>query len=119
MSRPDDDETPTTARPVRLPRAAQDLIRSIEPERSPPSPPGPERYFLMDGEAWIARQVGEASVGSSALGAASIVTIRFYRAAEPDRPQREALLPRGRFEMLYDEELRALFHAARRLDVPS
>lgn len=119
MNRPDDDEIPTSARPVRLPKAAQELIRNIDPDRSVPSPPGPERYFLMDGEVWIARQVGEARVGSSALGAAAIVTIRFYHAAEPDRPLKEALLPRGRFELLYDEELRALFHAARRLDTPS
>jgi hypothetical protein len=75
---------------------------------------------MVDGKEWSARVVGEVVGGTGARGSAYLAVVQFYpaggdagegRGATP----REALIPRGRFEYLYDEELIELFRAARPL----
>ena len=70
-----------------------------------------ERRFEADGETWIARPVVESAIGHGAGARAYIVAVRFFRARD-DTPVSEVLIPRGRFEMLYDEELVELLHRA-------
>ncbi|HEX7117555.1 MAG TPA: hypothetical protein VF212_02125 [Longimicrobiales bacterium] len=105
-------------RPIPVTDAVRDLIRKTAAERpaedAPPAPPG--RTFTADGQTWIARIAGEAIVGTGAFASAALLAVRFHRADEPDRPLREALIPRGRFELLYDDELAALLRTARPLD---
>lgn len=106
----------TDARPVRLPRAAQELIRRVAPERVMES--SGERIIEVDGKEWIARVEGSGVGGAGELGGAYLVVVRFHPVkgdgAERRRGEvREALLPRGRFENLFDEELIALFRSAK------
>jgi hypothetical protein len=125
------------ARPVPVPPAVHELIRKVAPERaerpapkpverpepepvdpepSPATESGPaivEREFTVDGEEWLARIVGEGAGGTGPGAVAYLVAIRFYPAGKPGEAAREALLPRGRFEMLYEEELIELFRTAR------
>jgi hypothetical protein len=98
-------------RPVPVPDAVRDLIRHIAAERPAPTPSLPERTFRCDGEEWTVRIAGELAVGS-AISAALLVQLLFYPAGA-ERPLRETFITQGRFEMLYDEELCALLHAAR------
>lgn len=55
---------------------------------------------------------GKGAWGSGAYGLGMVVAVHFARAEAPDKPVREALLPRGRFVGLFDEELRALLASA-------
>jgi len=73
-----------------------------------------ERRFEVDGETWIARPMGESAVGHGAGARAYLVAVRFFR-GEDDTPVSEVLIPRGRFEMLYDEELEELLRQAKPL----
>jgi len=135
-----DDHAPD-ARPVPVPRAVRDLIRQVAADRgdiepdsagtnaavdagAPPSlgdPSAPDtgRRFTVDGQEWIARIVGEGAVGTGSGPAAFLVAVRFYPADQPETPAREILIPRGRFDSLYDDELRVLFHSARPLPPPN
>ncbi|HEY8376767.1 MAG TPA: hypothetical protein VIK91_09775, partial [Nannocystis sp.] len=80
-----------------------------------PVPP-PERSFTDDGVEWIARIAGEAVVGKGAMTTTgAIAAVHFHRADDPERPLRYALLPRGHFERLGEDELIALFRSARTL----
>ncbi len=76
-----------------------------------------ERRFEADGETWIARPMGESAIGHGAGARAYLVAVRFFR-AEDDTPVSEVLIPRGRFEMLYDEELEELRRRATPLAPP-
>lgn len=69
----------------------------------------------MGSERWIARVAGVGAGGTGKVGMAYLVAVHFYRAEEPERPVREALLPRGSFEGLFDGELVALY--ARGVDI--
>ncbi len=131
------DETPD-ARPVPVPPAVHELIRQVAPDPVPAAS-AEGRHFNVDGREWVARIVGEGVGGTGARGSAYLVAIGFYpviareqaggeqtfdgeaasRAIGRGAPSREALLPQGRFEMLYDEELAQLFRTARRLPRPS
>jgi hypothetical protein len=134
-----DDHAPD-ARPVPVPRAVRDLIRQVAADRGdvepdpgtnaaadagtsapPRDPAAPDtgRRFTVDGEEWIARIAGEGAVGTGSGPAAFLVAVRFYPAAHPETPAREILIPRGRFDSLYDDELRVLFHSARPLPPPN
>lgn len=75
--------------------------------------PSPEsgRRFQAGGETWIARPVGESAIGHGAGARAYLVAVRFFR-AEDDTAVSEVLIPRGRFELLYDEELEDLLRQA-------
>lgn len=106
------------ARPVPVPPAVHDLIRQVAPERG--AMPSNERRLTIGGKDWVASLVGEIAVGSGELGVAYLDVIHFHPAAtgagEGRRGSpREALIPRGRFEFLYDEELIESFRAARPL----
>jgi len=70
-----------------------------------------ERRFEAGGEVWIARKAGESAIGHGAGARAYIVAVRFFRAGD-ETPVSEVLIPRGRFETLYDEELVELLHRA-------
>lgn len=87
---------------------------SARPREEPPSPPAaPEQRFSAEGVEWIARLSGEAMAGTGRTGRAHIVTIRFFRADAPEVPLREVITGAGRFEALYDEELRDLLARAK------
>ncbi len=83
------------------------------PSASPSDPPAPVRRFVADDREWVARVSGQCAYGTGASGTASLLSIDFAAAAEPERSVRRALLPRGRFFTLFDEELRSLFEHAR------
>lgn len=102
----------TDARPIPVPPAVHDLIRQVAPERGA-APAQHERNLMVDGKEWSARVVGEVVGGTGARGSAYLAVVQFHPAGG-DAP-REALIPRGRFEYLYDEELIELFRAARPL----
>ena len=70
------------------------------------------RSITVDGDRWIARLAGSGAAGSGAFGLAMIESIEFAPADSPAKALRETLLQRGRFELLHDAELVALFHAA-------
>ncbi|HEY8470381.1 MAG TPA: hypothetical protein VIL18_12095 [Longimicrobiales bacterium] len=65
----------------------------------------------MGDEWWVARPAGESAVGHGAGARAYLVAVRFYREGD-DTPVSEILLPRGRLEGLYPEELEELLHRA-------
>jgi hypothetical protein len=93
-----------------------DLIRQVAPERGTAS--STERVFRVEGREWAARIAGEGVGGTGAHGGAYLVAVQFRLApGQEDSTRgaapRETLLARGRFEMLYDEELVELFHTAR------
>jgi hypothetical protein len=69
------------------------------------------RFTAADGE-WLAWLSGSGAVGTGASGLGHVEAVHFALAAEPERPRREALLPRGRFDGLFDAELVALLAAA-------
>jgi hypothetical protein len=71
-----------------------------------------ERELDADGEAWLARVAGAGNAGTGRFGCAHIAAVHFFRAAEPDRPLREALLAGGRFPWLHEVELRELWARA-------
>lgn len=113
-------------RPVPVTDAVRDLIRKTAAERhadpaadqppaETPSAP-PARRFTVDGVEWIARIAGEAVAGKGALATGAIVAVRFHRADDPMKPLREAILPRGHYEFLHDDELAALFRFARQVE---
>ena len=79
-------------------------------------PPAPTRRFALEETEWIARLAGEGYGGTGALAPGYLAAIRFCRADSPDEPVSELLVPRGRFESLYDEELRELLARAEPLD---
>ncbi|HEX7049278.1 MAG TPA: hypothetical protein VF188_03615 [Longimicrobiales bacterium] len=108
---------PHRVRPIPVPRAARDLIRRVDPNRVM-QPVVPSQRFVMDGEDWLAQVAGAGLGGSDALAVPALVAVRFFRAADPDVPVREALLPPGRLGTLFDEELRALFLSARPIEPP-
>lgn len=87
-------------------------------ERPPPPPrelladPAIQRTFEAAGEEWTARIAGKSAGGTGGYGLGMLHAIHFLRGADPDRPLFEALLPRGRFEQLFDEELRELLRRA-------
>lgn len=118
---PDDIGGPTPARAA-FEEIAEETVPPEEPARrhdahppaeAPPAPPVPEQRFDADGVEWIARVAGEGMGGTGFPGRAHIIAIHFFRADDPDTPVRETLTAAGRFEALYDEELRQLLHSAR------
>ena len=102
--------------PITPPQAAPpDAVTGPAESAAPAAPAEPpiEAGFEADGEKWIARPAGVGSYGTGITARASILAIHFFRYAEPDRPVREVLTSTGRFDALYDEELRDLLARSR------
>jgi hypothetical protein len=76
------------------------------------------RRFTAGAGEWLAWVSGKAAGGTGGYGLAMMVSVHFARAEAPDAPLFEALLPRGRFGVLYDEELRVLLAHATTIVLP-
>jgi hypothetical protein len=68
--------------------------------------------FEMDDEEWVARVAGRGAYGTGGRGRARLLAVHFIRAADPERPVREALIPAGVFSALRASELRELYKRA-------
>jgi hypothetical protein len=86
----------------------------------PPAPPhelrhepAGERQFEHEGHTWIARVGGKGACGTGSYGLGLVEAVLFFAAQDPERPLREALLARGRFDGLFDVELVRLLQTAR------
>jgi hypothetical protein len=89
--------------------------RADAPEQ-PAGGEGGERVFEHRGRTWLARVSGHGALGTGSLALGLIDAIHFADPAEPQRPLREALLPRGRFADLYELELAELCERAKPVD---
>lgn len=106
----------------RRPRDPTSPVRPVTRGRGDTAPPAPphelareeagERAFTSEGRRWIARLSGKGAQGTGSYGLGLIDAVHFHDAEQPERPLREALLPHGRFESLYDEELGELLARA-------
>jgi hypothetical protein len=83
-----------------------------DPPRELPRAQTDARSFEHEGRSWLARIGGKGAYGTGSYGLGLVEAIHFYAAEQPERPAREALLARGRFETLYEEELVALLARA-------
>jgi hypothetical protein len=72
----------------------------------------PEKAFEVDGEPWLARPAGLGLYGTGRLGSARLVAVHFFRASEPERPVREALVSASDFKGLEAVELGVVFEGA-------
>lgn len=115
----------TTTATASMNKDGEPTARQPSPPDSPASPPpGPEqgrdepdrpdsRRFSTDAVEWVAWVSGTGATGTGARGLGLVEAIHFAPAANGDqRKHREALIGRGRFPNLFDEELLALFRAA-------
>jgi hypothetical protein len=89
-------------------------------DTAPPAPPHelrhemwPERVIEHEGRQWVARLGGKGACGTGSYGLGLVEAVHFADPAEPDRPLREALLPFGRFESLFPDELIRLLVSSR------
>lgn len=71
-----------------------------------------DREFEANGEEWVARVAGRGAYGTGRRGKAVLVAVHFHRAAEPETPLREALIPAASFPVLRPEELASLLERA-------
>lgn len=92
---------------------------SGRPEAAPPPVPDPDsdrpgsRRLSTDGVDWVAWVSGTGTAGTGSHGLGLLDAVHFAPAANGDRRKhREALLERGRFPNLFDEELLTLFRGA-------
>jgi hypothetical protein len=90
----------------------------------PPAPPHElrhepaiERQFMHESRMWIARLGGKGACGTGSYGLGLVEAVHFFEPSEPERPLREALVARGRFEGLFDEELIRMLTSARPIAV--
>jgi hypothetical protein len=102
------------------------VVRRGLADGPPPRPPRPlptdeaaeQRAFEVDGVRWVAVPGGHGTTGTGAYGLGLVEAIHFRRPERSERPEREALLPAGRFHGLYDEELCTLLAGAREVVQP-
>ena len=102
------------------PVPVRDLMKPATPEPQAEGEPRweeDERAFDLDGDEWLVRPSGAGSYGTGRLGTARLLALHFYRADAPDRPVREALVPKADFLTLRDVELGALFRKATPIDL--
>lgn len=92
--------------------AGREPESGVAPAARPPAWSGTERRFDAEGVAWIARSAGAGSYGTGRTGAARLVAVHFYRAAEPGTPVREALVAAAAFPHMLPEELCVLLDRA-------
>lgn len=111
--------------PPAAPRGRDPLPEPPPSSDRPPDPPGeltPDchevRAFALDDVEWQARLSGKSAGGTGGYGLALLEAVHFSRADEPAVPRYEALLPRGRFAGLFDEELRELLRRAVPIRLP-
>jgi hypothetical protein len=100
-------------------------VHPSSPNEQPPDPPRelePEpietRQFTAQDRQWLAWVSGKSVAGSGGYGLAMMVAVHFALEDEPDRPTHEALLPRGQFAGLFDDELRTLLGRATPIVIP-
>lgn len=119
MTEPRGNEPENGPVPVRQAMSHLDSREAAEAERAPAdtdAPPRLARTFEAENVRWIVRVAGESAFGGNA-GFARIVAVHFFREDdEPDLPRFEALLPAGRLEALYEEELVELLERAVKID---
>jgi hypothetical protein len=97
------------------PVPVRDLMKVPAPESDGDAEPqweGSERAFELEGEEWTVRAAGTGAYGTGGHGVARLLAVHFYRASDPDRPVREALVPAGLFAGLWPDELRTLYQRA-------
>lgn len=73
---------------------------------------GVKRSFSCDGVEWTAWVSGGSAYGTGNRGLGNLEAVHFGHADAPDVPLMEALIARGRFETLFDEELVGILRAA-------
>lgn len=73
----------------------------------------PTRAFTAAGEEWIAAEVGRSASGSGRDPSAPLLLLTFARAAHPESPMLEILVPGRALEALADAELEQLLGRAR------
>jgi hypothetical protein len=106
--------------------APEDPTSGVKPEvKQAPDMPPPHaprelerdsfeiRSFNVADQVWVAWISGKAAGGTGAYGLGVFDALHFATGDCPQRPIREALIPRGAFTGLFDEELRVLWAAAR------
>lgn len=103
-------------------RSAQPVTNAEEPPARPPREPPrdatPPRTFAAEGVVWQARLAGKGAWGTGSYGLGLVEAIHFALAASPTVPLREALVPSGRFEYLFDSELVDLLAGATPIEPP-
>lgn len=119
--------TTTAAAPMNKdtgPTASQPSALDSQVEPASPSPsPGPKhrperdlagsRRFSTGGVEWVAWVSGTGATGTGSRGLGLVEAVHFAPAANGDQQQhREALIGRGRFPILFDDELLTLFRTA-------
>ena len=72
----------------------------------------PSREVYIEGIRWIARHAGHTAAGSGSLGLGYLECVDFALAEDPETSIREALVQRGRFARMFDEEIIALFNTS-------
>jgi hypothetical protein len=77
------------------------------------------RHFAAGDRFWMARLAGNGAGGTGFWGLGMLHAVHFFSPDAPDKPLLEALLPRGRFPYLFDEELAALLQEARPIVIPT
>lgn len=122
MTEPRGNEPDNGPVPVREAMGHLHSRKAADTEKAPAGTDVPVRLartFEAESVRWIARVAGESAFGGNA-GFARIVAVHFFREDdEPDLPRFEALLPVGRLEALYEEELVELLERAVEIDPPA
>jgi hypothetical protein len=76
------------------------------------------RTFTAEGRTWVVRVAGHGALGTGHYSLGPVEAVHFALAEAPDVPVREALLPRGRLDALFESELTALLAGATPIVVP-
>jgi len=71
------------------------------------------RTFIVDGEPWLAWVSGNGAYGTGPYSLGAVMALHFARASEPEKPICEALLEGRDLDGFFDDELIAIFRAAR------
>lgn len=91
--------------------AAEPVAEATRPGADTGQQEAEDVFVLVDDVRWTVREAGSSAWGTDVEGRPAVAAIHFFP-PDADRPQREALLPRGRLGSLHPAELRALWEAA-------